>query len=99
MTPYPEQQELFLASECAEVIEMLTTITLEASLFGRPLTASVGAAVVRLVDLQRASEEQYAKDAADFERWVKEVRKTEFLKGWLRVLEEKAKVDINEKEL
>ncbi len=82
-----------------EVIEMLTTITPEASFFGRPLNVSGGAAVIRLVDLQRASEEQYAKDAAEFERWVKEVRKTEFLKGWLRVLEEKAKVDINEKGL
>jgi len=82
-----------------EVIEMLTTITPESSVFGRPLTVSGGAAVVRLVDLQRASEEQYAKDDADFERWVTEVRKTEFLKGWLRALEEKAKVDINEKAL
>jgi peptidyl-prolyl cis-trans isomerase D len=82
-----------------EVIEMLTTITPESSVYGKPLTVSGGAAVLRLVDLQRASEEQYAKDAADFERWVKEVRKTEFLKGWLRTLEEKAKVDINEKAL
>ena len=82
-----------------EILEMLTIITPETPLFGRPITISGGAAVIRLIDLQRASDEQYVKDSGSFERWIREVRKTEFLKGWLRVLEEKAKIDINEKRL
>jgi peptidyl-prolyl cis-trans isomerase D len=82
-----------------EVIDMLTIITPETPLFGRPVTVSGGAAVIRLIDLQRASDEQYVKDSGSVERWIREVRKTEFLKGWLRVLEDKAKIDINEKRL
>ncbi len=55
--------------------------------------------MIRLIDLQRASDEQYMKESGSFESWIREVRKTEFLKGWLRVLEDKAKIDINEKRL
>ncbi len=82
-----------------EVLEMLTIIMPEAPLFGRPVPVSGGAAVVRLIDLQRASDEQYAKEAGGTERWVREVLRTEFLKAWLRVLEEKAKIEVNEKRL
>jgi hypothetical protein len=31
--------------------------------------------------------------------WVLEVRKTEFLKGWIKLLAEKAKIEINDKTL
>jgi len=82
-----------------EIIEMLSTITPETPVFGIPITISGGAAVIRLIDMQRASDEQYVKDSGSFERWIREVRRTEFFKGWLRVLEEKAKIDINEKRL
>ncbi len=82
-----------------EVLDMLTTVTPETPLFGRPVPISGGVAVTRLIDLQRASDEQYAKDSGATEKWVREVLRTEFFKGWLRVFEEKAKIDINEKRL
>ncbi|MEJ2718373.1 MAG: hypothetical protein P8182_14760, partial [Deltaproteobacteria bacterium] len=56
-----------------------------------------GVAVVRLAGVERASGERYAKEAYEFRKWIDEVRKTEFLKGWLRVLEDRSKVTINEK--
>ena len=80
-----------------EALEVLTTVSPESSLFPRPVTTSGGAAVVRLKDLELASDEQFAKDTATVKAWVKEVRRTEFLKGWLRVMAEKSKIDMNEK--
>jgi peptidyl-prolyl cis-trans isomerase D len=82
-----------------EVNEMLTTLSMAAPVFATPILAPEGVAVVRLVGLEQASDEQYAKEADAFERWVVEVRKTEFLKGWLRLFEEKSKITINDKNL
>jgi len=80
-----------------EVNEMLTTVSNESPLFPRPIPTSEGVAVVRLAKVEVASDEQYAKEAQAFEKWVLEVRKTEFLKGWIRLLEDRSKIDINEK--
>jgi peptidyl-prolyl cis-trans isomerase D len=80
-----------------ELTEMLTTISAAAPLFPTPIPVADGVAVVRLSDLERASEQRYAKEAQEFRKWIDEVRKTEFLKGWLRVLEDRSKVTINEK--
>ncbi len=55
--------------------------------------------MVRLVGLEQASDEQYAKEAEAFERSVVNVRKTEFLKGWLSLFEEKSKITVNDKML
>jgi peptidyl-prolyl cis-trans isomerase D len=80
-----------------EVNEMLTSVTPAAPVYPLPVKATEGVAVLRLLDVERATDQQYARDAETFERWVLEVRKTEFLKGWLRVLEQRSKVSINEK--
>jgi peptidyl-prolyl cis-trans isomerase D len=82
-----------------EVSEMLTTLSMAAPVFATPVPAPEGVAVVRLVGLEQAGDEQYAKEADAFERWVVEVRKTEFLKGWLRLFEERSKITINDKNL
>jgi peptidyl-prolyl cis-trans isomerase D len=82
-----------------EVSEMLTTLSMAAPVFATPIPAPEGVAVVRLVGLEQAGDEQYAKEADAFERWVVEVRKTEFLKGWLRLFEERSKITINDKNL
>lgn len=82
-----------------EIAEMLTSLSTANPLYPAPISSSSGVAVVRLTDVMEASDEQFAKDAPTFERWILEVRKTEFLKGWLKLLEEKAKITINEKQL
>jgi hypothetical protein len=82
-----------------EVSEMLATVSMAAPLFPTPIPGPEGVAVIRLVGLDRASDEQYAKEADALERWVVEVRKTEILKGWLRLFEEKSKITINDKNL
>jgi peptidyl-prolyl cis-trans isomerase D len=82
-----------------EVLDMLTSVTSEVPIFGKPIPTSAGMAVVRLLSVERASDEQYAREARSVEDWVREVRKTDFRRGWLRVLEEKAKIDLNEKML
>jgi peptidyl-prolyl cis-trans isomerase D len=79
-----------------EVNEMLTSVTTEAPLFPDPIPVTGGMAVVKLTNVERAADEQYAKDAV-FANWVLEVRRTEFLKGWLQVLESQSKIDIPEK--
>jgi peptidyl-prolyl cis-trans isomerase D len=80
-----------------EVNEMLTTLSMAAPLFTTPIPAPDGVAVVRLEGLEQASDEQYSREADTFERWVVEVRKTEILKGWLRLFEEKSKIKISDK--
>jgi len=80
-----------------EVREMLTTVTTAAPLYQNPIVVTQGVAVVRLTGIERASDEQYEKEAPVFERWVLEVRKTDFLKGWVKKLRDTAKIEINPK--
>jgi peptidyl-prolyl cis-trans isomerase D len=80
-----------------QVTEMLTSVTPAAPLFPTPITVPDGVAVARLISVEKASDEQYAKDAPVFEKWVLEVRQTDFLKGWLRLLEDRSKISIREK--
>lgn len=82
-----------------EINEMLTSLSPANPLFPSPISASAGVAVIRLTDVVKASDEQYAKDYQALEKWVLEVRKTEFLKGWLKVMEDKSKITYNEKML
>jgi peptidyl-prolyl cis-trans isomerase D len=80
-----------------EIPEMLTSLSTANPLYPAPISSSAGVAVVRLTEVEEASDEQFAKDAPAFEKWILEVRKTEFLKGWLKLLEERAKITINDK--
>ncbi len=80
-----------------EVSEMLTSVSPTARLYPSPVSVPEGIAVVLLSEVERASDELFAKQGEDFERWIKEVRRTEFLTGWLRLLEERAKVTVMEK--
>jgi peptidyl-prolyl cis-trans isomerase D len=79
--------------------ELLTTISPAHPLFSQPLPVAGGIAVVRLSRVERASDSQYEKEALTFEKWVLEVRKTDFLKGWVQKLREKAEITINDKQL
>lgn len=80
-----------------EIAEMLTSIAPAAPLYTEPIPVKGGMAVVRLAKIEPASEDKFEKDASAFERWVLEVRKTDFLKGWLRLLREKATINVNPK--
>ena len=80
-----------------EVGEMLTSITTTAPLFQKAIPTAQGVAVVRLSDVERAGDEQYAREAETFEKWVLEVRQTEFLKGWVRLLKDQSRITISEK--
>ena len=81
------------------VRDMLTSVSMAAPLFPSPLSVPEGVAVVRLSEIERASDEDFAKRGEEFENWIKEVRKTEFLTGWLRLLEERAKITMRERPL
>lgn len=80
-----------------EVGEMLTAISAAAPLYSEPISVPGGVAVVRLTKIEKAGEEKFEKDAPAFEKWVLEVRRTDFLKGWLRLLRDRATIDINQK--
>lgn len=80
-----------------EVKEMLTTVSSSAPLFLKPIPTTNGVAIVRLSELQPASDEKYEKEAETLQKWVLEVRQTEFIKGWLRVLEDRSQISITEK--
>ena len=82
-----------------QISEMLTDLTPANPIFGEPLILSDGVAVVRLVRIDKASPEKYTKESGEFEKWVEEVRKTDFLKGWVRRLKEKAQIDVNRRYL
>lgn len=81
----------------AIVSEMLTSLSVSAPVFGQPIVVSDGVAVVKLLKLERASDELFAKESTAFGAWVAEVRKTELLKGWIRSMREKSSVEINQK--
>ncbi len=80
-----------------QVSEMLTSISEAAPVFHTPITTSAGVAIVRLAKVEPASEDDYEKGASEFRNWVLEVRRTEFLKGWLRMLRDRSTIDINQK--
>ncbi len=80
-----------------QISEMLTSISTAAPVFPTPIPTSGGVAIVKLAKVVPASQEEYEKGAAEFKNWVLEVRKTEFLKGWLRMLRDKSNIDINQK--
>ncbi len=79
------------------VSDLLTTISLAHPLYSQPLAVNRGVAVVRLSRVERADDSQYEKEAPTFEKWVLEVRKTDFLKGWVQRLREKAEITLNDK--
>lgn len=79
------------------VKELLTTLSMSSPLFHEPVPVTQGVAVVRLQKVDEASESKYEEEAPSFEKWVLEVRKTDFLKGWLRKLRDKAEIEINDK--
>jgi peptidyl-prolyl cis-trans isomerase D len=80
-----------------QVPEMLTSISEESPVFPSYISTPDGIAVVMLHSIDKASEESYLKDRQAFENWIVEVRKTEFFKGWVRLLEDRSKIEINEK--
>ncbi|MBI5571035.1 MAG: SurA N-terminal domain-containing protein [Desulfomonile tiedjei] len=80
-----------------EVQEMLATVSVASPIYPKPLQVTDGVAVVRLTDVQVAGEERYAKEGPALERWIGEVRRKEFLEGWLRILQQKSQVQLNEK--
>ena len=80
-----------------EIGEMLTAISTASPLYAEAIPVSGGLAVVRLSKTEQAGDDKFEKDASAFEKWVLEVRKTDFLKGWLRLLREKAKINVNPK--
>jgi peptidyl-prolyl cis-trans isomerase D len=88
-----------LLGSSPEVTEMLSTVSEVSPVFPRPLISpdANAALVVKLTGMEKASEEQFQKDVQAFENWVSEVRKTEFLKGWIKLLENRSKVEINDK--
>lgn len=79
------------------VSEMLTSLSMSAPVFGQPIVVPEGVAIVRLLKIDKASDELYAKESNAFGAWVSEVRKTELLKGWIRALRDKASIEINQK--
>ncbi len=78
-----------------QVSDMLTSVTPANPVFPEPVIVPGGVAVVKLDRMEPASDETYQKEAEEFEKWIVEVRKTDFLKGWVRRLRERAKIDIN----
>ncbi len=83
----------------AAVSEMLTTISPISPLYPTPIAVTEGSAIIRLIKVEEGTDEQYAKDAPAIEKWVLDVRKQEFLKGWLKMMESKSTIDVHDKNL
>ncbi len=82
-----------------EVKDMLTEVSPEQRLYPKPIRTKEGVAVVRLVEIKRASDKRYEEEKANFKRWIVEVRRTEFLKGWIDALKEKSEVVVHDRRL
>jgi peptidyl-prolyl cis-trans isomerase D len=83
----------------AAVSELLTTISSATPLYPTPVPAAGGSAIVRLIKLEESPEADYAKDAPAIEKWVLDVRKQEFLRGWLQLMKSKSNIDVRDKNL
>jgi peptidyl-prolyl cis-trans isomerase D len=77
-----------------EVAEMLTTVSMASPVFPSPIDITGGVAVVRLTKIERASDARYEKEAVEFAKWIKDLRRREFLEGWVRRLRETASIDV-----
>lgn len=82
-----------------EVQEILTTLSPTAPVFGMPVPLGNDVAVVRLVSVERGSEERYAKEAIQQEARLRGLKQRYFLDGWLKVMERRSKVELNERML
>jgi peptidyl-prolyl cis-trans isomerase D len=77
-----------------EVSEMLATVSTEAPVFPTPVPVPDGIAVFRLLEVMPAGEEDYEQQEQMFKGVIVQVRKTEYLEGWLKLLRDRAKIDI-----
>ncbi len=75
-----------------EIREMLVTVSSSAPLFPSPIPIPDGMGIVRLAGLEPADDATYEKEAPEFKQRVDHVLRTEFEQGWLKVLEEQAKI-------
>ena len=82
-----------------EVKEMLSELSTAKPVYQSPIKISGGIAVVRLAGVEKAGDEQYAKEAKAMERWVIGWRQSEFLEGWLKRFKKKSEIDIRDKSL
>ncbi len=79
-----------------EVPEMLATVCEAAPLFPSPVPVPEGIAIIRLAEMEAAGDEQFAKEANKFETWIVNVRTTEYINGWLKLLRERSEIKVNE---
>jgi peptidyl-prolyl cis-trans isomerase D len=82
-----------------EVANMLAKVSLSAPVYQDPLPVDDGFGIVRLDSVERAGEDLFEKERDQFEKWIVEVRRTEFMEGWLRVLRSKAKITRSDQSL
>jgi peptidyl-prolyl cis-trans isomerase D len=79
------------------VSDMLTSVSETNRVYADPLSVGSKAVVVRLTDVEPASDARYAEEADTFRQWILEVRRTEFLTGWLEALKERSTIQVNDK--
>ncbi|MEW6350008.1 MAG: SurA N-terminal domain-containing protein [Thermodesulfobacteriota bacterium] len=82
-----------------EIHEMMVTVSAAAPLFASPVTTPGGIGIVRLSRIEKAGDEAYQKAAPGFKQFYERVRRTEFVQGWLKVLEDQSKITIHDKKL
>jgi peptidyl-prolyl cis-trans isomerase D len=82
-----------------EIREMMVTVSTSAPLFPAPVPIPDGIGIVRLARLEPATDAAYEQGAPEFRRRGDRIRRTEFVQGWLKVLEEQSKIKINDKML
>ncbi|MBD3398129.1 hypothetical protein GF413_03600, partial [Candidatus Micrarchaeota archaeon] len=80
-----------------EIQEVLSTVSQAAPLYPEPVPVSEGIALIRLKNLKRADEAEFEKEKASFERWITRVRANEYLNSWIKLLEDRSQIEINEK--
>jgi peptidyl-prolyl cis-trans isomerase D len=80
-----------------EIQEVLSTVSPAAPLYPEPVPVTEGIALIRLKELEKADQAKFEKEKESFKRWITQVRATDYLNSWLKLLRDRSQIEVNEK--
>lgn len=80
-----------------EIQEVLSTVSSSAPLYPDPVTVTEGIGLIRLKKLVRADKSKFQKEKETFQGWITQVRATEYLNSWLKLLRDRSQIEIHDR--
>ncbi len=80
-----------------EIQDVLSTISSSAPLYPEPVSVTEGIGLIRLKKLKEADNAEFEKEKEAFQGWITQVRATEYLNSWLKLLRDRSKIEIHDR--